>query len=226
MSSRLARWLGGLLLAIPVAVSAAEFAPTISPEKTGLIPRKVLFGNPDKAGRASAPTAEDQLSRSRRRRPERLGRARSTSPATPSRSPRTRSAASARTSGPTPTSTSSTSRTQDGDENWHVYARRSDVRRDQGPHAAQEGQRASIDEVSHKFPNEILIGLNDRDPQLSRRLSRQPRHRRAQAGPEERRVRRLHHRRRLPGPLRHQVHARRRHGSTSSRTARTAGTSS
>jgi dipeptidyl aminopeptidase/acylaminoacyl peptidase len=56
--------------------------------------------------------------------------------------------------------------TQDkgGDENWHVYA--TDVATlktvDLTP---LEGVHATIDSVSEKFPNEILVGLNDRDPQ-------------------------------------------------------------
>ncbi|NIA14676.1 MAG: prolyl oligopeptidase family serine peptidase [Nitrospiraceae bacterium] len=51
-----------------------------------------------------------------------------------------------------------------GDENWHVYAVDIETRqtRDLTP---LEGVRAEIKAVSHKFPNEILIGLNDRDPQ-------------------------------------------------------------
>ncbi|HYO24605.1 MAG TPA: S9 family peptidase [Lacipirellulaceae bacterium] len=56
--------------------------------------------------------------------------------------------------------------TQDrgGDENWHVYA--TDVASlktvDLTP---LEGVHATIDSVSEKFPDEILVGLNDRDPQ-------------------------------------------------------------
>ena len=57
--------------------------------------------------------------------------------------------------------------TQDkgGDENWHVYC--TDVATlktvDLSP---LEKVHATIDSVSEKFPDEIIIGLNDRDPQL------------------------------------------------------------
>ncbi len=54
---------------------------------------------------------------------------------------------------------------KDGDENWRVYS--VDVKttevRDLTP---LKGVQARVMGVSHKFPHEILIGLNDRDPQL------------------------------------------------------------
>ncbi|NJL29534.1 MAG: S9 family peptidase [Thermoanaerobaculia bacterium] len=56
---------------------------------------------------------------------------------------------------------------KDGDENWHVYS--ADIEslevKDLTPVAP--GARASLQEVSHRRPNEILVGLNDRDPRLS-----------------------------------------------------------
>lgn len=54
---------------------------------------------------------------------------------------------------------------KDGDENWHVYATNIETRqtRDITP---IDGVRAEIQEVSHKHPAEILVGLNDRNPQL------------------------------------------------------------
>jgi dipeptidyl aminopeptidase/acylaminoacyl peptidase len=54
---------------------------------------------------------------------------------------------------------------KDGDENWHLYATNVETRktRDLTP---IDGVRAEIQEVSHKNPNEILVGLNDRNPQL------------------------------------------------------------
>lgn len=57
--------------------------------------------------------------------------------------------------------------TQDvgGDEDWHVYAVDLETKKttDLTP---LEKVAAQIQEVSHKFPEEILIGLNDRNPQL------------------------------------------------------------
>ena len=51
---------------------------------------------------------------------------------------------------------------KEGDENWRAYAvdLKTGKERDLTP---LEGVRANIDNVSHKHPNEILVGLNDRD---------------------------------------------------------------
>jgi dipeptidyl aminopeptidase/acylaminoacyl peptidase len=51
---------------------------------------------------------------------------------------------------------------KNGDENYHLYATNVETgeTRDLTP---IDGVRAEIQEVSHKFPNEILVGLNDRD---------------------------------------------------------------
>jgi dipeptidyl aminopeptidase/acylaminoacyl peptidase len=54
---------------------------------------------------------------------------------------------------------------KDGDENWHVYIvdlASGDIR-DLTP---IEGVQARIQETSPQFPEELLIGLNDRNPQL------------------------------------------------------------
>lgn len=54
---------------------------------------------------------------------------------------------------------------RDGDENWHIYAvdLASGKQRDLTP---LDDVAAEIAAVSHRFPEEILVGLNDRDPQL------------------------------------------------------------
>jgi dipeptidyl aminopeptidase/acylaminoacyl peptidase len=54
---------------------------------------------------------------------------------------------------------------KNGNENYHLYATNINTKetRDLTP---IEGVRAEIQEVSHKFPNEILVGLNDRDKSL------------------------------------------------------------
>ncbi len=54
---------------------------------------------------------------------------------------------------------------KDGDENLHLYATNVETRetKDLTP---IEGVRAEIQEISHKNPDEILVGLNDRNPQL------------------------------------------------------------
>jgi dipeptidyl aminopeptidase/acylaminoacyl peptidase len=54
---------------------------------------------------------------------------------------------------------------KEGDENWRVYSvdLATDETKDLTP---LEGVRAEIEEVSYKFPQAILVGLNNRDPQL------------------------------------------------------------
>ncbi len=54
---------------------------------------------------------------------------------------------------------------KDGDENWRVYSvdLETDELKDLTP---LEGVQARVQEVSHRFPREILVGLNDRNAQL------------------------------------------------------------
>jgi dipeptidyl aminopeptidase/acylaminoacyl peptidase len=54
---------------------------------------------------------------------------------------------------------------KDGDENYHVYATNltDGKTRDLTP---IQGVKAEIEGVSHKFPGELLVGLNDRDAKL------------------------------------------------------------
>jgi dipeptidyl aminopeptidase/acylaminoacyl peptidase len=54
---------------------------------------------------------------------------------------------------------------KNGDENFHLYATNVETRetKDLTP---IDGVRAEIQEISHKTPTEILVGLNDRNPQL------------------------------------------------------------
>lgn len=54
---------------------------------------------------------------------------------------------------------------KDGDENWHVYATdlTNDETRDLTP---LPGVQARIEGVSHKLPGDIMVGLNDRDAKL------------------------------------------------------------
>ncbi|MGB2988118.1 MAG: S9 family peptidase [Phycisphaerae bacterium] len=54
---------------------------------------------------------------------------------------------------------------KDGDENWHLYATdlETNETRDLTP---IDGVQARFQHASHKFPNEMLIAINDRVPQL------------------------------------------------------------
>jgi hypothetical protein len=53
----------------------------------------------------------------------------------------------------------------DGDENWHVYSTPIDggETKDLTP---EKKVSARLEEVSHKFPAEVIVGLNDRDPRF------------------------------------------------------------
>ena len=54
---------------------------------------------------------------------------------------------------------------KDGDENWHIYS--VDLTTGQTKDLTPlEGVQARIQETSHKFPNELILGLNDRNPEL------------------------------------------------------------
>ena len=53
---------------------------------------------------------------------------------------------------------------RNGDENWRLFC--VDLERDQTTDLTPiDGVQAQIQEVSHKFPEKVLVGLNDRDPQ-------------------------------------------------------------
>ncbi|MCA9433065.1 MAG: S9 family peptidase, partial [Candidatus Omnitrophica bacterium] len=53
----------------------------------------------------------------------------------------------------------------DGDENYHIYS--VDVEKKETTDLTPiEGVKAQIEQVSHRSPSVILVGLNDRDPQL------------------------------------------------------------
>ena len=54
---------------------------------------------------------------------------------------------------------------KDGDENWHVYATNVESRKTKDL-TPIDGVNARVQGVSEKFPQEILVGLNDRDPRL------------------------------------------------------------
>ncbi len=163
MTAHLAPWLGGLLLAIPLTASAADLAPTPTGEKTGLIPRKVLFGNPDKASPRISPDGKkisflapvDGVLNVWVGPIDKPGDAK---PVTKDTKRGIRTYFWAYTS-------EHVLYLQDtaGDENMHVYAVNlgNNETKDLTP---LKKVKAEIVEVSHKFPTELLIGLNDRDP--------------------------------------------------------------
>jgi dipeptidyl aminopeptidase/acylaminoacyl peptidase len=148
-----------------VARVAAQPAPTPTGEKTGLIPRRILFDNPDKAGPKISPDGK-QLSYlapvngvmnvwvGPADRPEKAR------PVTQDKKRGIRIYNWAYTSQHV-----LYIQDQAGDENWHVY--RVDLQTSETKDLTPiKGVNAQIDKVSPKFPDEILIGLNDRDPRL------------------------------------------------------------
>ena len=54
---------------------------------------------------------------------------------------------------------------KEGNENWHVFLINLDTGKTVNA-TPLSGVRAEIEAVSHRFPNEILIGLNNRDPRV------------------------------------------------------------
>ena len=131
-----------------------------------LIPRDVLFGNPQRAQGPAQPRRQvPQLPGPGRRRAERLGwpgrRHDASQAGHRGKGPR-RSAA---TTGPTTRSTSSTRKTRTATRISISLPPNVDTgeTKDLTP---IDGVRAELQEVSPKFPNEILVGLNDRDKQL------------------------------------------------------------
>jgi dipeptidyl aminopeptidase/acylaminoacyl peptidase len=141
--------------------------PTEAGHKTGLIPREVLFGNPDRAAARMSHDGKwlswlapvDGVLNIWVAPIDKLGEAKAVTKEKDR-----------------PISSYSWAYTnkhilysQDvkGDENFHVYAvdLESGKINDLTPRDAKQAVRAEIEEVSWKFPHEILIGLNDRDEQ-------------------------------------------------------------
>jgi dipeptidyl aminopeptidase/acylaminoacyl peptidase len=158
------RWLGGfLLLLVPCAAPAADRGLTPTGAKTGLIPRKVLFGNPDRTAVYLSPDGK-QLSYLAPVNGvmnvwvapvEKPADAR---PMTKDDRRGIRSYFWAYTS-----KHILYLQDQGGDENYHLYAVNlaAGETRDLTP---LKKARADVVGVSHKFPSEVLIALNDRDP--------------------------------------------------------------
>ncbi|MEK6644348.1 MAG: S9 family peptidase [Planctomycetota bacterium] len=151
--------LAGAWLLSPVRQAAAE------PKGTPLIPRSVLFGNPDKAGPQISPDGKHLAYLAEVNGVMNVW------------------------VGPVDKPESAKAVTEDkkrgirqyfwafnsdmilyvqdkgGDENWHVYATnlRDNKTTDLTP---MDGIAARIQQVSHKFPDEVLIAANDRDKTL------------------------------------------------------------
>jgi dipeptidyl aminopeptidase/acylaminoacyl peptidase len=159
----LTRWLGCFLLFIPLAAHAADLVPTSTSARTGLIPRKVLFGNPDKAAVQISPDGKklsylapvNGVMNVWVGPVDRPGDAR---PVTKDAQRGIRNYFWAYTN-------EHILYLQDlgGDENFHIYAvtLAAGETKDLTP---LKKTRADVVGVSHKLPAELLIALNDRDP--------------------------------------------------------------
>lgn len=137
--------------------------PTPAGKKTGLIPRDVLFGNPDKAAARISPDGKylSYLAPVKGVLNVWVGPTENLDEAKPVTQDKKRGIRSyfwAYTS-------QHILYIQDanGDENYHIY--RVDLKTGKTKDLTPlKNIRAEIEAVSHKFPEEILIGLNDRDP--------------------------------------------------------------
>lgn len=152
------------LLTMPT-LQAREPEPTPTGDKTGLIPRAVLFGNPDKQAPRLSPDGKylSYLAPVDGVMNVWVGPADNPDAAKPVTKDTNRGIRSyfwAYTN-------NHILYTQDkgGDENWHVY--RVDLKTNETKDLTPlEKVAAQVEGVSHKFPGEILVGLNDRDEQL------------------------------------------------------------
>lgn len=154
-----------LLCLVALAALARAIEPTPAGQKTGLIPRSVLFGNPDKAGARVSPDGKrlsylapvkgvlnvwvcpvDKLDEAK--------------PVTNDTKRGIRSYFWAYTS-------NHILYVQDvgGNEDFHVYSVDLDKVETKDLTPGQK-LRAQINGVSHKYPEELIVGLNDRDPQF------------------------------------------------------------
>jgi dipeptidyl aminopeptidase/acylaminoacyl peptidase len=158
-----------LLAAAPWTPAKPVKAPPLEGEAakavagTKLIPRKVLFGNPDKAGAKISPDGKHLSFLA----PVNgvlnvwvgpVDNPAAAKPVTKDKKRGIRSYFWAYTNRHV-----LYAQDADGDEDWHIYRVEldSDKTTDLTP---LKKVRAEIQEVSHKFPDEILIGLNNRDP--------------------------------------------------------------
>jgi dipeptidyl aminopeptidase/acylaminoacyl peptidase len=155
-------------LAEPPGGTAAQkngIEPTPTGEKTGLIPRDVIFGNPDRASPHLSPDGKmlSFLAPVDGVLNVWVGPADNPKDAKPVTADKKR--------GIRQHIWAYTNKhllylqDADGDENWHVY--KVDL---EGNKTADltplKKVQARIDLVSHKFPEEVLVSLNDRDPTL------------------------------------------------------------
>lgn len=144
---------------------SAQAEPTPDNAKTGLIPRKVLFDNPDKAGPQISPDGKHlsflapvdgvlNVWVAPIDKPE------DAKPITKDKKRGIRSYFWTYTNDHI-----LYIQDMDGDEDWHVY--RTSIDKAETTDLTPEKKiSARIEGVSHRFPNEIIVGINNRDPEF------------------------------------------------------------
>ena len=143
----------------------AAAAPTAKAPAQSLIPRSILFGNPDRAGVQVSPDGKHLSFRSNVDGVMNVWVAPIDKPddAKPVTTDTVRGVRSYFWA----YNSANILYTQDhgGDENWNVYS--TDIATGKTTNITPiKGVAAMIEGVSHTFPNEIIVGLNDRDPRL------------------------------------------------------------
>lgn len=160
------------LAAVGHVSAQQKLAPTPVGKETGLIPREVLFGNPDKAQARLSPDGKylSYLAPVDGVLNVWVAPADAPEKARPITHDKKRGIRSH--------SWTFTNRhilylqDADGDENWRIYVVNVETgkARNLTPKASKANPKqkvqARIQEVSHKFPNEILVALNDRNPRF------------------------------------------------------------
>lgn len=159
--------IGGLLAAIgqPLSLAAEPTTPSPSTKESKLIPRSVLFGNPQRASARVSPNGKwlsylapvdgilnvwvapiDDISQAKAVTNDKIRDIRGYSWAYTGNH-------------------ILYSQDKAGDENWHIYSTNVETgeTKDLTP---LDDIHAQIQDTSEKFPEEILVGLNDRIPQL------------------------------------------------------------
>jgi dipeptidyl aminopeptidase/acylaminoacyl peptidase len=157
------------MLAVAFAMLAPAMSrgagPTPTGEKSGLIPRQILFGNPEKTSPRISPDGKflsylaprDGVMNIWVAPVDKLDEA---EPVTADKKRGIRSHSWAYTSRHI-----LYSQDKNGDEDFHVYRVDLETKKTTDLTPLKK-VRAQIEAVSHKFPTEILIGLNDRNPQF------------------------------------------------------------
>jgi dipeptidyl aminopeptidase/acylaminoacyl peptidase len=158
-------WTGCSALCLVFALAATAAGPTPTGKETGLIPRAVLFGNPDKASARISPDGKHLSYLA----PDKgvmnvwvgpVDKPEAAKVVTHDKKRGIRSYFWAYSSQHV-----LYTQDNDGDEDFHVY--RVDLQSGETKDLTPLKKiRAEIEAVSHKFPKEILVGLNDRDPQF------------------------------------------------------------